>query len=35
LESLRKKIQALEHRWFPEVLVSLLHKKRIPQQNEN
>lgn len=35
VESLRKKIQALEHRWFPEVLVSLLHEKRIPQQNEN
>lgn len=33
--SLRQKIQALEHRYFPKVLSALLHNKEIPKQDED
>lgn len=33
--SLRKKVQALEHRYFPKVLSALLHHRDIPKQDED
>jgi phosphoribosylglycinamide formyltransferase-1 len=33
--SLRQKVQALEHRYFPKVLSALLHHRDIPEQDED